>query len=115
MRWSDLNDHTNGMRDVLIIIILEWMVFLPIAFYFDHAASVGHTSSPLSTIKRFLKKDRTSRRITFNEIADKDVHVEMEKLDIITEVSFLFCSHLFCFFLHAIVFQHCLSVISIYL
>jgi len=103
MRWSDLNDHTNGMRDVLIIIILEWMVFLPIAFYFDHAASVGHTSSPLSTIKRFLKKDRTSRRITFNEIADKDVHVEMEKLDIIAEVSFLIFSHLFCFFLHTVI------------
>ncbi|CAN6201246.1 unnamed protein product [Urochloa humidicola] len=85
MQWSDLNDHTNGMRDVLIIIILEWMVLLPIAYYFDHAASVGHTSSPLSIIKRLLKKDRTSRRITVNEIADKDVHVEMQKLDIIKE------------------------------
>ncbi|KAG2612542.1 hypothetical protein PVAP13_4KG297800 [Panicum virgatum] len=85
MRWSDLNDHTNGMRDVLIIIILEWLVLLPIAYYFDHAASVGHTSSPLATIKRLLKKDPTSRRITVNEIADKDVNVEMEKLDIITE------------------------------
>ncbi|KAF8652137.1 hypothetical protein HU200_063087 [Digitaria exilis] len=46
---------------------------------------VGQTSSPLSIIKRLLKKDRASRRITVNEIADKDVHVEMEKLDIITE------------------------------
>jgi ABC-type multidrug transport system fused ATPase/permease subunit len=85
MRWSDLNDHTNGMRDVLIIIILEWLILLPIAYYLDHAASVGHTSSPISIIKRLLKKDRASRRITVNEIADKDVHVEMEKLDIIKE------------------------------
>nr|CAB3470737.1 unnamed protein product [Digitaria exilis] len=46
---------------------------------------IGQTSSPLSIIKRLLKKDRASRRITVNEIADKDVHVEMEKLDIITE------------------------------
>lgn len=103
MRWSDLNDHTNGMRDVLIIVILEWLFLLPIAYYFDHAASVGQTSSPLSIIKRLLKKDHASRRITVNEIADEDVHVEMEKLDIITEVSFLFCSSLYSlFFLHAV-------------
>ncbi|OEL30253.1 ABC transporter A family member 8 [Dichanthelium oligosanthes] len=85
MRWSDLNDHTNGMRDVLIIIILEWLILLPIAYYLDHAASIGHRSSPLSIIKRLLKKDPAWRRITVNEIADKDVHVEMEKLDIIKE------------------------------
>nr|CAB3468272.1 unnamed protein product [Digitaria exilis] len=46
---------------------------------------IGQPSSPLSIIKRLLKKDRASRRITVNEIADKDVHLEMEKLDIITE------------------------------
>ncbi|XP_066370730.1 ABC transporter A family member 7-like [Miscanthus floridulus] len=85
MRWSDLNDHTNGMRDVLIIIILEWLVLLPVAYYFDHASSVGHRSSLLSIIKHLLKKDPTSRRITVNDIADKDVHIEMEKLDIIKE------------------------------
>ncbi|WVZ79607.1 hypothetical protein U9M48_027169 [Paspalum notatum var. saurae] len=85
MRWSDLNDPTNGMRDVLIIIILEWLILLPIAYYFDHAASTGHKSSPLSVIKRLLKKDPTWRRITVNEIADKDIHIEMDKLDIIKE------------------------------
>jgi len=95
MRWSDLNDHTNGMRDVLIIIILEWLVLLPVAYYFDHASSVGHRSSLLSIIKHLLKKDPTSRRKTVNDIADKDVHIEMEKLDIIKEVSFLLCSHFF--------------------
>lgn len=85
MRWSDLNDHTNGMRDVLIIIIVEWLVLLPVAYYFDHASSVGHRSSPLSIIKRFLGKNPTWRRISINEIANNDVHVEMEKLDIIKE------------------------------
>jgi hypothetical protein len=94
MRWSDLNDHTNGMRDVLIIIILEWLVLLPVAYYFDHASSVGHRSSLLSIIKHLLK-DPTSRRITVNKIADKDVHIEMEKLDIIKEVSSLL--HSYCF------------------
>jgi hypothetical protein len=91
MRWSDLNDHMNGMRDVLIIIILEWLVLLPVAYYFDYASSVGHRSSPLSIIKHLLKKDPTWRRITANEIDGKDVHIEMEKVDIIKEVSFLLC------------------------
>uniref|UniRef100_A0ACD6AEE2 Uncharacterized protein n=1 Tax=Avena sativa TaxID=4498 RepID=A0ACD6AEE2_AVESA len=58
MQWSDLSDHTNGMRNVLIIIIVEW-------------------------------KDPTWRKIAVNEVADRtdnDVHVEMEKLDIIKEL-----------------------------
>ncbi|KAI4971727.1 hypothetical protein ZWY2020_002641 [Hordeum vulgare] len=85
MRWSDLNDRTNGMRDVMIIIIVEWLVLLPIAYYFDYAASVGNSSGLLSIIKRLLRKNPTWRRIAVNEVADNDVHVEMEKLDIIKE------------------------------
>ncbi|KAM3191966.1 hypothetical protein ACQJBY_069292 [Aegilops geniculata] len=85
MRWSDLNDHTNGMRDVMIIIIVEWLVLLPVAYYFDYAASVGNSSGLLSIIKRLLRKNPTWRRIAVNEVADNDVHVEMEKLDIIKE------------------------------
>ncbi|VAI89560.1 unnamed protein product [Triticum turgidum subsp. durum] len=85
MRWSDLNDHTNGMRDVMIIIIVEWLVLLPVAYYFDYAASVGNSSGLLSIIKCLLRKNTTWRRIAVNEVADNDVHVEMEKLDIIKE------------------------------
>ncbi|TVT96654.1 hypothetical protein EJB05_58124 [Eragrostis curvula] len=85
MRWSDLNDHTNGMRDVLIIIILEWLVLLPVAYYLDHASSVGHRPSSLSVLKRLLKKDPTRRRITVNGVADNDVQIEMEKPDISQE------------------------------
>ncbi|KAL6603879.1 hypothetical protein ACP70R_044240 [Stipagrostis hirtigluma subsp. patula] len=85
MRWSDLNDPTNGMRDVIIIIVVEWLILLPVTYYFDHVASSGHRSGPLSVIKRLLKKDLTWRRITVNEVVDSDVRVEMEKLDIIKE------------------------------
>jgi hypothetical protein len=94
MRWSDLSDRTNGMRNVLIIIIVEWLVLLPVAYYFDHAAAVGHRSSPLSVIKRLLRKKPTWTKRAVNEVAarpDNDVHVEMEKLDIIKEVSNLYC------------------------
>ena len=93
MRWSDLSDHTNGMRNALIIIIVEWLVLLPLAYYFDHAAAVGHRSSPLYIIKRLLRKNPTWRKIAVNEVADRpdeNVHLEMEKLDIIKEVSYLY-------------------------
>lgn len=89
MRWSDLNDHANGMRDVLIIVVLEWMVLLPVAYYLDHVASVGHRSGLLSMIKNLLKKNPTWRRVSVNEAVNNAVHVEMVKLDIVKEVSFL--------------------------
>ncbi|KAF2927371.1 hypothetical protein DAI22_06g200400 [Oryza sativa Japonica Group] len=85
MRWSDLNDHANGMRDALIIIILEWLVLLPVAYYLDHSASVGHKSSFLSLIKNLLKKNPTWRRVSINEVVNDAVHVEMVKQDIIKE------------------------------
>ena len=81
------------MRDVMIIIIVEWLVLLPVAYYFDYAASVGNSSGLLSIIKRLLRKNPTWRRIAVNEVADNDVHVEMEKLDIIKEVSYYFTVH----------------------
>jgi hypothetical protein len=89
MRWGDLNDRNNGMKDVLIIIVLEWLVLLPIAYYFDHASSAGHKSSPLSMIKCVLNKKATSRRINANAIVNEDIHVELEMIDIIKEVSSL--------------------------
>ncbi|XP_047073253.1 ABC transporter A family member 8-like [Lolium rigidum] len=85
MRWGDLNDRNNGMKDVLIIIVLEWLVLLPIAYYFDHASSAGHKSSPLSMIKCVLNKKATSRRINANAIVNEDIHVELEMIDIIKE------------------------------
>ena len=114
MRWSDLNDHTNGMRDVLIIIILEWLVLLPVAYYLDHAASVGHNSSLLSVIKCLLKKDRTWRRVTVNRVPDSEIQVEMEKADIINEVIFLCYTRPFGFYVICCQFPHFQALLSIW-
>ncbi|KAI4997016.1 hypothetical protein ZWY2020_052358 [Hordeum vulgare] len=45
-----------------------------------------NSSGLISITKRLLKKNPTWRRITVNEVADNDVHVEMDKLDIIKEM-----------------------------
>ncbi|XP_052143913.1 ABC transporter A family member 8-like [Oryza glaberrima] len=39
MKWVDLNDPKNGMRSVLTIMVLEWFLFLSLAFYLDHFGS----------------------------------------------------------------------------
>lgn len=42
MRWTDLSDSENGMRDVLIIMTVEWWVFLSLAYYLDQVGSFGN-------------------------------------------------------------------------
>ncbi|CAL5002372.1 unnamed protein product [Urochloa decumbens] len=36
MRWPDLNDPVNGMKDVLILMSIEWIILLLVAFLLDH-------------------------------------------------------------------------------
>uniref|UniRef100_A0ACD6AH77 Uncharacterized protein n=1 Tax=Avena sativa TaxID=4498 RepID=A0ACD6AH77_AVESA len=36
MQWGDLNDPANGMKDVLVLMSIEWILLLPVAFLLDH-------------------------------------------------------------------------------
>ncbi|KAM0832417.1 hypothetical protein ACQ4PT_064907 [Festuca glaucescens] len=36
MQWGDLNDPVNGMKDVLVLMSIEWILMLPLAFLLDH-------------------------------------------------------------------------------
>ncbi|KAF8701901.1 hypothetical protein HU200_033229 [Digitaria exilis] len=35
MQWVDLNDPLNGMKDVLVLMSIEWIILLPVAFLLD--------------------------------------------------------------------------------
>ncbi|CAA6672741.1 unnamed protein product [Spirodela intermedia] len=62
MTWGKLNDSTNGMREVLIIIFVEWLVLLPIAYYVDQVSSLGNrVKTPLSFLKHFRKISHSFR------------------------------------------------------
>lgn len=63
MRWGDLSDSKNGMRQVLIIIFVEWLVVLFVAYYVDQVSSSGSGKSPLF----FLKKLWEEASIIFSE------------------------------------------------
>ncbi|XP_047048205.1 ABC transporter A family member 7-like [Lolium rigidum] len=36
MQWGDLNDPVNGMKEVLVLMSVEWILMLPLAFLLDH-------------------------------------------------------------------------------
>ncbi|XP_022844965.1 ABC transporter A family member 7-like [Olea europaea var. sylvestris] len=83
MRWKDLNDSKNGMREVLIIMSVQWLVLLGVAYYADQVASSGR--NPLFFLWKHRNKRSTSfRKPSFQKQGSK-VFVEMEKLDVVQE------------------------------
>lgn len=88
MRWSNLNDSVNGMRTVLIIMFIEWILVLLVAYYLDQV--LGSRKSPLFFLKRFQKKPLSSsfRKASMQRQGSK-VFVQMEKPDVIQEVFML--------------------------
>ncbi|KAH7858115.1 hypothetical protein Vadar_020147 [Vaccinium darrowii] len=89
MRWGDLKHSSNGMTDVLIIMSLEWLVFLFVAYYIDQAVSSGRGvgRSPFFFLKNFRKKPLSSssiRRASFGRQRSK-VLIEMDHPDVSQE------------------------------
>ncbi|KAL8042210.1 hypothetical protein ABFX02_09G035400 [Erythranthe guttata] len=81
MQWKDLNDSNNGMRDVLIIIAVEWLVVLCTAYYADQVVSSG--KNPLFFLRKKQKNLSSSsfRKPSLQRQGSK-VFVQMEKLDV---------------------------------
>lgn len=80
MRWKDLNDSDNGMREAFIIIAVEWLVVLCVAYYADQVVSSGR--SPLFFLRRHQKKFSSSFRKPSLRRQGSKVFVQMEKLDV---------------------------------
>ncbi|KAK7292227.1 hypothetical protein RIF29_08003 [Crotalaria pallida] len=78
MRWEDLSNSTNGMKEVLIITFVEWIVVLFVAYYIDR----GSGRNPLFFLSRFQEKlPSSTRKPTFQKQGSK-VLVQMEKHDV---------------------------------
>lgn len=84
MRWGDLSDSVNGMREVLIIMVVEWFVVLFIAYYIDQVMSSGSGKSPLFFLRNFGKKPSTFRRPSLQRQGSK-VFVQLDKPDVSQE------------------------------
>ncbi|XP_010242394.1 PREDICTED: ABC transporter A family member 7-like [Nelumbo nucifera] len=87
MQWKDLSDSNNGMREVLIIMFVEWLVVLPVAYYLDQVLALGSgiRKNPLFFMQNFWKKRLPSlRRLSLHRQGSK-VFVQMEKADVSQE------------------------------
>lgn len=90
MRWADLSDNDNGMRNVLIIMFVEWLVVLPLAYYLDQVASFGSgiRKSPLFFLRHLQKKPLPTVRESILRREGSKVFIEMEKPDVAQEVTY---------------------------
>ncbi|PHT47857.1 ABC transporter A family member 7 [Capsicum baccatum] len=83
MRWKDLSDGKNGMKEILIIMIVQWLVFLVLAYYIDQISSSG--KDPLFFLWNSRKKrSRLVRKLSSKRLGSK-VFVQMEKPDVVQE------------------------------
>uniref|UniRef100_A0A2P2MFI7 ABC transporter family protein n=1 Tax=Rhizophora mucronata TaxID=61149 RepID=A0A2P2MFI7_RHIMU len=83
MQWIHLNDPENGMKDVLIIMFVEWLVVLFGAYYMDLVLSSA--KSPLFFLTNFRKESPSSiQKLSLARTGSKVV-VDMNKPDVTQE------------------------------
>ena len=87
MKWHNLSESTDGMKEVLIIMFVEWIVILLAAFYIDQVLSSGSRKIPLLFLKGFQKKYPFQKLDTQMQVSR--VFSQMEKPDVIQEVNII--------------------------
>lgn len=85
MQWRDLSE--SGMKEVLVIMIVEWLVILIFAYYVDKIASSGSSKSPLFFLQKLRKKPSSSSEKPTLQRQESKVLVQMEKPDVNQEVT----------------------------
>ncbi|XP_062168907.1 ABC transporter A family member 7-like [Alnus glutinosa] len=83
MRWGDLSNSMNGMKEVLIIMFVEWLVVLFVAYYIDRVVTSG-SKGPLFFLQNFRKKPPSFRKPSLQRQESK-VFVQMDKPDVSQE------------------------------
>uniref|UniRef100_A0A453FZP1 ABC transporter domain-containing protein n=1 Tax=Aegilops tauschii subsp. strangulata TaxID=200361 RepID=A0A453FZP1_AEGTS len=82
MKWANLSDPVNGMRTILIIMVIEWAILLPLAFYFDNVSLLDGRlrKRMLVFFKCFRMRAVSFKRYSFGRLGS-NVLVEMENPD----------------------------------
>lgn len=86
MKWKDLNDSTNGMKELLIIMVVEWFVLLFVAYYVDQVISSGSgvRKSPLFLLRKFQGQPSSSGKTSLISDGSRDFD-QAEKADVARE------------------------------
>uniref|UniRef100_A0A7N0V1R9 ABC transporter domain-containing protein n=1 Tax=Kalanchoe fedtschenkoi TaxID=63787 RepID=A0A7N0V1R9_KALFE len=83
MVWANLSDSENGMREVLIIMVVEWVVVLFVAYFVDQLISSGRgIRNPVRSLLNIRKKSISSFRKPSLTRQGSKVSVGMEKADV---------------------------------
>ncbi|XP_031488370.1 ABC transporter A family member 7-like [Nymphaea colorata] len=87
MQWEDLNRSGNGMKAVLVIMIVEWFILLPVAYYLDQVVSAGSgvKKHPLFFLKSCQKRTAQTLLRPNVQRQGSNVVVDMEKPDVCRE------------------------------
>ncbi|PWZ13877.1 ABC transporter A family member 7 [Zea mays] len=87
MTWRSLKDPLNGMRDVMIVMSVEWAVLLILAFYLDQTSLLGGgvRKNPFFCFRCLQKKCATSLHEPSFVQQDSKVILDMEKSDVALE------------------------------
>lgn len=78
MSWEYLSNSNNGVREVLIIMSMEWVVFLIVSYYFDQVISSGsgNHQSLLFFLPNSQKKHLPSLEKPSFQSAESSVQIE---------------------------------------
>ncbi|MCO5597007.1 hypothetical protein L7F22_051079 [Adiantum nelumboides] len=87
MHWSNLNDPQNGLKTVMGIMAVEWLLFLVIAYYLDQVvvSGSGLKKDPLFFLKGIHKNKKGSKRTSSFKVANSQVKIDLQKQDISQE------------------------------
>ncbi|XP_078149465.1 ABC transporter A family member 7-like [Carex rostrata] len=78
MKWGDLSSSENGMRNVIIIMVLEWLVMLPLALCLNRVSSLGGNICKDSLLfLNFMKKKKMSRSLSLQGRCTVQIHNEV--------------------------------------
>ncbi|KAK1357752.1 ABC transporter domain-containing protein [Heracleum sosnowskyi] len=87
MHWKDLNDGANGMKEILIIMFVEWLVVLSVAYYIDQVVALGSGvgRNPLYFLQKLQKKPSSLSTKSDLQRQRSQVSDQIEKQDVVQE------------------------------
>nr|XP_009412921.1 PREDICTED: ABC transporter A family member 8-like [Musa acuminata subsp. malaccensis] len=86
MQWKDLSEHDNGIKEVLVIMALEWLILLYVSYYLDQLALARNGACRYSSIFTRNFKNRSIQPTVPIKIPSSTITVDQENSDIFEEV-----------------------------
>ncbi|URE23121.1 Universal stress protein family, partial [Musa troglodytarum] len=87
MQWKDLSNHDNGIKEVLVIMALEWLILLYVSYYLDQLALARNGACRYSSIFTRNFKNRSIQPRVPIKIPSSTITVDQENSDIFDEVT----------------------------